>query len=476
MVMESVAAGRGRGVAKSSRPFALAGLTLAAVATTALVAVAPMRVAYDSPSLHTVVETAAAVIALLVAALAFGRYRERPNRVELLLSGAFLLFGTANLLFGALARALVLDDAFSAWAAASARLVAAALLCAAAFVPARRLERVRLAQWTTLGVIAVLFTAIVALTRAFEHQLPAAVRPGGSATAPGTPHLTAHPLLLACLLASFALHAAAALGFHRRGRAGQDLLLGGLAIASAVGALSTLNYVLYPSLYSDWVCTGDLLRLLFYLAVLVTASAEVRRYWRERVERGVLLERQRVARELHDGLAQELALIRRSVYRLDQSDPVVRRLAAASERALHESRHAITALSEWPDEPLHTVLERAAEEVTDDQGPSVAVDADPRLRAAPAQREALVRIVREGVVNAARHGGARHVAVELRAAEGHSDRLRLRLADDGDGFDPAERAYGGFGLESMRQRAEALGGTFRLVSGRGQGTTIEALL
>ena len=208
----------------------------------------------------------------------------------------------------------------------------------------------------------------------------------------------------------------------------------------------------------------------------MTASAEVRRYWRERVERGVLLERQRVARELHDGLAQELALIRRSVYRLDQSDPVVRRLAAASERALHESRHAITALSEWPDEPLRTVLERAADEVTDDEGPAVAVDADPRLTAAPAQREALVRIVREGVVNAARHGGARRVSVELRAAEGHTDRLRLRLADDGDGFDPAERPYGGFGLESMRQRAEALGGTFRLVTRRGQGTTIEALL
>jgi signal transduction histidine kinase len=92
-----------------------------------------------------------------------------------------------------------------------------------------------------------------------------------------------------------------------------------------------------------------------------------------------------------------------------------------------------------------------------------------------ARREALIRIVREAVSNAGRHGRAGRVDVELGANGGTA--CRLRIVDDGTGFDPGLVEPGrGFGLVSMRERAEALGGRFRLVSSPGAGTEIEVVL
>jgi signal transduction histidine kinase len=85
-----------------------------------------------------------------------------------------------------------------------------------------------------------------------------------------------------------------------------------------------------------------------------------------------------------------------------------------------------------------------------------------------AQRHALVRIAREAVLNAVRHGRVERVRLELgRDPEGSY----LRVADEGAGFDPGVRRSG-FGLISMRERAEALPGTFELSSRPGEGTTV----
>jgi signal transduction histidine kinase len=87
--------------------------------------------------------------------------------------------------------------------------------------------------------------------------------------------------------------------------------------------------------------------------------------------------------------------------------------------------------------------------------------------------EALLRIVREGVTNAVRHGSARKVEVSLTGG----DELRLVIADDGAGFDvDAPRRADALGLTSMRERTEGLGGTFRLTSEPGSGTRIEVML
>ena len=83
-----------------------------------------------------------------------------------------------------------------------------------------------------------------------------------------------------------------------------------------------------------------------------------------------------------------------------------------------------------------------------------------------------MRIVREGVTNAVRHAHASDITVELTAERG----IRLTIADNGIGFDPATVSRGGFGLRSMRERARAAGGDLEYSSRPGAGTQIEVML
>ena len=87
-------------------------------------------------------------------------------------------------------------------------------------------------------------------------------------------------------------------------------------------------------------------------------------------------------------------------------------------------------------------------------------------------REALVRIACEAVSNAARHGQAQLVRVELQ----NGRHVRFRVVDDGVGFDPSIPRPGHFGLVSMRERAQAVGGSFRVRSAPGAGTEVEVVL
>ena len=86
-------------------------------------------------------------------------------------------------------------------------------------------------------------------------------------------------------------------------------------------------------------------------------------------------------------------------------------------------------------------------------------------------RHELTRIVREASANAVKHAGATTIAVELDGAPDGS--LWLMIADDGDGFDIDEGREGGFGLTSMRQRAERIGAELTITSVLGQGTVVE---
>jgi signal transduction histidine kinase len=101
----------------------------------------------------------------------------------------------------------------------------------------------------------------------------------------------------------------------------------------------------------------------------------------------------------------------------------------------------------------------------------VVVDLDEWVAVDQHQRHALVRITREAVANAVRHGRAECVHITLEAT---ASGARLVVRDDGGGFDPACSAdASGYGLTSMQARARALPGTFDLRTAPGVGTTIE---
>lgn len=151
---------------------------------------------------------------------------------------------------------------------------------------------------------------------------------------------------------------------------------------------------------------------------------------------------------------------------------MVGHVAAAAERALEESRRAIDTFSNGGPTPLEEALRNAGQQVAERAGAEVDLHVEPGLTVAPVVAEALARVVREAVGNAVRHGEARCVAVNVGC---HNRGLRLQVTDDGRGFQPEDVRHG-FGLKSMRERVEALGGQLHVRSQPGKGTTIEAVV
>ena len=218
------------------------------------------------------------------------------------------------------------------------------------------------------------------------------------------------------------------------------------------------------------------------LALLGTVVAVRRRRGRARdgrhVDAAVERERRRIARDIHDSLAQDLAFIAARVRALER-DPAASvrldHLAIAATRALEHSRTTISTLTRPLDEPLDAALARNATEVAARHGGHAKLRLQAGVVVPPATRESLVMILREAVANAMRHGRAGSVDVSL----SQQSWLRLRVTDDGRGFDAAARAArpdAGFGLQSMEERAQALGGGLVVRSAPGAGTTIEVAL
>lgn len=181
-------------------------------------------------------------------------------------------------------------------------------------------------------------------------------------------------------------------------------------------------------------------------------------------------ERRRVARDLHDGLAHELAFIA-SKARRSGAPSEMKELSGAADRALDEARRAITVLSLSAPQSLVTALTQTAEDLGARLGVPVLLDLDEHVGVDADVAEQLLRIVREGLTNAAVHADAHYVTVSLRdeATGGH----HLVIADDGRGFDVDDIDPTRFGLISMRERAASFGGNFTVASSPGAGTRLE---
>lgn len=435
-----------------------------------------LPLAVRSPSLHLALETAAGVIALVATCLMFGRLRVSPRLGDLALASALAVFAATNLLLAALPAALSAGppDKFATWAPLAGRLLGTGLFAYAAFAPERRFRPSRIGIAGIVVALGLALGAITVTVAAFKASLPTGVDPGLSPTSSASAVLAGHPIVHGLQLVALALFGAAALGFARRAERTRDELAGWLAAAAALAAFARLNYFLFPSLFSEWVYSGDALRLASYLLLLVGVTREIGRYWRAAAGAAVLEERRRMARDLHDGLAQELAFIVTQSKRLaNRGDESVGHICVAAERALDESRRAIVALTRPVDEPLCVVLADVAHEVAFRVGLRLELDLQD-VSVGPEAREALVRIVREAVTNAARHGQASVARIELSNGAG----LRLRVADDGIGFDQGAVQAGshGFGLRSIEERTAALGGAVHIESRPSGGTAIEVVI
>lgn len=442
-------------------------------------ALAVIDIAHRSASLHASLETAIAVVSIVAAHLVHGRFRQSSARDDLLLFYSLATFAVTNVLFAALPAALgtTYPDGMATWAPTIGALAGASLLLLSALASDRpvdvRLSK-RLDRIGGVFVLAAVLGAFITLG-AFGVSLDQAFGPNRW----GWGDLGVHPEVGLQVLIS-ALFLAAGFAFASRAQRRTDPLLSWIAVGSVLAAFARVNYFIFPSLYSDWVYTGDALRLCFYLLLFLGAAQEIRTYQRRAADAAVLEDRRRIARNLHDGLAQELAYITAQTKRLAHMSPElgndrtqVEYLALAAERALDESRRAIAALTQPVMEPLAVALAYEAREVAARVDADVELDLAPDIEVDPAAREMLLRIVREAVGNAARHGGARKILVQLSNGSG----LHLRIVDDGVGFDSADiPTEGRFGLTSMNDRARAIGGEFHLSTRPGGGTEIEVVL
>jgi signal transduction histidine kinase len=448
----------------------------AGIAITALVSVAPgVRFAYRSPSAHVAIDTAATIIALLAAFLLLERFRQTGMRRDLLLVAALGVMAASSLCLSVVpALAGLGSEPATTWAKFAARLLGAGLFTGASFARAVRLRApARSARRTLVGCLAAV-AGLSLLALLLGTSLPLPIDPALSPAAAGRPRVVGNPVILGGQLVAMVLLVCAAAGFARSAAAERDVLTSWLAVGAILAALARLNYFLFPSQYTSFIYTGDFFALAFHLVLLVGAARQIHAYHCELANLAVLDERRRIARDLHDGLAQDLAFIvsqsrgSAAAGRLDQ-------LASAAERALDDSRAAIAALTRPLDEPLDAALARVAHEAAERLGARASLQLEAGIDLPAPLREALLRIAREAIANAARHGGAQAVTVSLsRAAD-----LRMTVADDGCGFDPGappRRPGGGFGLISMRERAEAVGGTLAVSSAAGRGTTVEVVV
>ena len=230
-------------------------------------------------------------------------------------------------------------------------------------------------------------------------------------------------------------------------------------------------------------------RLWFLLLAILCIAAIVILLYRLRLRRlhsqfqAVLAERNRVAREIHDTLAQSFvgvsvqleltaqllahSQVAAAGEQIDRTREYVREGLAEARRSIWDLR-AITAQHTLP-----TRLTRLAEQSSTETLP-IKIEIGGTYRTlAPAFEDEILRIAQETLSNISRHAHATHVAIDLRY---HSNRLTLTIADDGRGFEASDNSLpsrGHFGLQGMRERAAQIHAQLSIDSSPGKGTTIK---
>jgi two-component system NarL family sensor kinase len=225
--------------------------------------------------------------------------------------------------------------------------------------------------------------------------------------------------------------------------------------------------------------SNEELRLLSTIAYQVGIAVERARLAGESARLARAEERTRIAREIHDTLAQGLTAIgldlEGALRHLEESPARARerleRALATARHSLEEARRSVLDLRAAPlaGRPLAEALAALGRSFTSQTGVRVDVRVEGETPL-PLRTEAeLYRIAQEALANVRQHGHARRVAIALRCGPREA---RLTLRDDGVGFDPGAVADVRHGLVGMRERARLVGGGLRLVSRPGRGTTL----
>jgi signal transduction histidine kinase len=462
------------------------------------------------PQLDIALMTVGTVVSVAVAMLSYNRYREHGVGEGLLEASAFVVLAIANLanlvaiMIGAdaaIGLTLGAPGQLPLYFWAGARLVSAGLLAAGAIVGPLRATGIRsrgpvLLWGPTLGLAA----ACVALWAA-RDAIPVLVDPATLArladesfsTAP-LPGINIGILLLDGSAAL--LLAAAAIAYSRADRGAAGIPRSYLVPALLLAVFSQVHFILYPAVYSGLVSTGDLLRIATYLVLaaglqagtrrdlqaLRAANARLRFLASAEADRSAIAERARLARELHDGIAQDLWTAKLELDRLgtelgDPPQPVaiqLDRARGAVEAARSEAQDAVHALRSGFDAglSLQEELPRRLDAFTARTGYPLDLELDERVVLRGITATETLRVIDEALHNVEKHADATRIRV--RAVQ-DGDAVHVSVEDNGRGFTPSD-GLPGHGLLGMRERASLLGGRLEVRSAPGDGTRVELLV
>jgi signal transduction histidine kinase len=258
-----------------------------------------------------------------------------------------------------------------------------------------------------------------------------------------------------------------------------------------IGAFSEIHFYFYPGIYGGIVTTSEALRLAFFVVLLLGINAESRSDLRalrsayaaldrlrlSEAERATLEERTRLARELHDGLAQDLWFAKLKHERLvphvpEEHKPLATEVTQAIDAAIAEAKQAVVTMraAEERDRSLEELVGRTVDDFASRSGvrADLSVADLPDSLPARAQVEVL-RILQEALTNVRKHADATVVRV---TAEMSAGIFTLNVMDNGRGFRPEETSGDGLGVQGMRERARLLGGDLRVMSEPSGGTSV----
>jgi signal transduction histidine kinase len=441
----------------------------------------------SAPFVDVAINVAATLVAGAVAILAWVRWRETGRVGALYESAAFVVLTVTN----GLTLGLVLigrGDLFGLDPGESgsapvylwtlARLAAAALLVAGAAHGLRRARQPSHPLAIAVGpAIGLLVIAVALGSRASTQPLP-----------------FQHATIVVVQVVIFGFYLAAAFLFRRLYIRERLVSHAFLAVGLVVAAFSQLHFAMNPVITIGIVTAGDVLRLAFVavlflgihaelqsdLEALRGANAELRRLRDVDAASAGLAERSRLAREIHDGLAQDLWYAKLKQGRmvqapelLDETRATGKEVLSALDAALADARQAVMALrvdTTTTGSSLAEVLRSYVDDFADRFGirAEFAVDGEvPRL-SARTEAEAL-RIVQEALNNVRRHADATLVRVNL---DFTGDGVRATVGDNGKGFDAEARPPDRYGLRGMAERAELIGAALAIESRPADGTRV----
>ncbi|HEX2626998.1 MAG TPA: histidine kinase [Candidatus Limnocylindrales bacterium] len=468
------------------------------------------RIVTNNGTLDVALNTLAAIAAAGAAALAWIRYRIDREVAALYETSAFLVLCMSRAMVVGIAAlgtsdelGMTLDRAqqWPLYAWSLARLVTGILLVLAAEASLRGWRQ----RGASVAAIAFAPTAVLVavfvVLRAVEPALPLLFGPSGVAALGGDraamPGMDTLGLAMQATIGIVYVRGAQLYRrvYLRRGQA----YAAWVTIALVLAAVSQIHWAMFPGIYRPVVVVDDALRALFSLMLLLgieaqfrgdlgdlrTANARLRALRTADVERAALAAQARVARDVHDGLSQELWLAKLKHGRLTKLDDLpaaaaqdLGDLGDAVDRALGHARTVIETMRPGaPARSLQDSVRDLVEEFERRTGIAVEVALDDLTDASltPSRSRAvateLLPIVGEALANVRKHADATVVRVSGATSAGDGG-IEIHVVDNGRGFEPSDVGRAAYGVRGMQERAALIGGSVDVRSHHADGTIV----